>query len=253
LLVGALTAIALLAIPAAALGDESWPPTEGPAWWITHNGEQDAHSWIDGEGVGARIEPTALTATSATFVGHIKPIAGASVTYWEMDISANPECRGIQNPETGREVYEQCLTPNTQEQELYAIGGYHFASGEIVGGNPEDDIEVTGSTLNGGNDAEEEWDHEAHGAELGPPKPFALLPGRVYRAFISTTTLQNTWQENWRLKVEPWLEAFSEVIDIFTPGTPVSNAQLKREERKKAKQEQHERRRKEREEHKHGR
>jgi len=246
--------LGLVVAPGAAFGLASWPPAEGPAWWIAKGvseiSQEEAHNWQPFEGNLDRLEPTALTSTGGSFDGYVQPMPGVPVTYWRLSVSAAPLCREPAD-QYGHEFYWRCEEPDAKELELYETGGYTFASGEIVGGNPEEYVQVTGSTLNGGFDSEEMWDHEADGADLGAPKAVELFPGRVYRVSLYVSPLKNSWLENWRRAAEPGLPfARLPEIDIFTPGPPVSNAQLKREERKKAKKQKQEQRRKQREERK---
>jgi len=244
--------LGLVVAPGAAFGLASWPPVEGPAWWIANSVGNQAHNWLElDKGQGARIEPTALNATSASFVAYVKPIAGVPVTYWNISVEAEPDCRGVEP--NGTEEYEQCQTPDAQEQELMQARNYQFAEGEIVGGNPLEYVQLTASTLNGGHDGEETWQQIEYETELGPSKPFELLPGRVYRVFVYATPIKNSWLENSRLTTEPWLGPLisNERIYIFTPGAPVSNARLRREARQAAKKLKQEQRRKNRENHGH--
>lgn len=231
--------LVLAAAPGAAFA--IWPPVEGPAWWTGNfsSTEATAHTF-SGE---IPIEATAINATSASFIAYVKPIAGAPVTYFNMWVSNGPECRWALKD--GREGYVQCVK-NGKEIELST---YEIATGEIVGGNPEEYVAVTGSTLNGGYTTGEWFRHQEQGAPLGERIPVELVPGHVYTAGIGITRFPHSYEESWRLDAEPWLfdPPWAGSLSIFTPGPPVSNARLKREARQKEKKEKQEERLKERE------
>ena len=168
--------VGLLALPAWASADwnAEWGPlaTEGPVWWTEcsratggygmHDPCEDLvqmkHFFV------TNLEITEIASTGVAVVGYVKPIADAPVTYWELFVSTEPLCRIWQDTE-----YWIC-------DEEHQTKPTRIASGEIVGGNPEELVTVTGSTTGTPGPVQVYTENKVG--------PIELIPDRAYRAEI---------------------------------------------------------------------
>lgn len=202
--------IVALAVSPAALAFPIEPPglVEGPAWWTKCEGYMhEVHAICTGPALEkVHLEVTALSATSATFVGHVKPIAGAPVTHWEIGVEG-PWCPDVIR---GEVAFESCFEHG---RELYETA--RIASGEIVGGNPEEFVTVSGSTSTA-------------------TEPLALLPGHAYLAGIGAEELTVAENPTGELH-DTW---GSETIGLITaPDPPTESPQQARREKLKRERE----------------
>jgi len=196
----------------AVAPDATFAEVGSPAWWVKGkiNAEAGAHVAAPGE---LALEPTAIEATSISFVVYVKPIAGVRVTDWAIGIGDQPECQ------TTKEVeYHPCLSSRDD--------GYNddtLVEGHILEGSPEEYVAVTASTANGGYlDREFYFDRE-FGIPLGPAMPIDVLPGRVYLVQAGEWT-----------KPETPHTQLNGAIQVLTPGALAPAGVLKKEARKAA-------------------
>jgi len=228
-LAGLVVGVLVWASPSGALAS----PVEGPAWWAECPAELNPHHRCEPTPGSPLpyLEPSALGATKASFVGYVKPIAGAPVTHWRIGLRG-PYC--LENPEVPRSpVIYKCDGP-----EVAAT----LASGEIVGGNSEEYVSVTGST----SSALEPLEFQPEG-DFGwtrVDEPLELAPGLIY--LVRLTEQELTAEENPTGSI-PQTWGMEEIKILTAPSEPTIGAKAHRE---KVKQEREEKRRKKAEERK---
>ena len=171
--------VGLLALPAAAAADwnPEWGepmPTEGPVWWSECSAGKTPgppqHAMCEDlvhmtHFFDANLEATEISSTGITVAGYVKPIEGARVTYWELWVDTEPKCRA------GWTDWDYWVCDEAHQTKPTRI-----ASGEIVGGNPEELVRVTGSTTDTPGPVEVYTEFQRG--------PIELVPDRAYRAGI---------------------------------------------------------------------
>jgi hypothetical protein len=238
--------LALGVAPGVALAAH---PREGPAWWTECGTELEPHETCTKISVFAEVhvEVSSLVGGNATFVAYVKPIAGAPVTHWQIWL-AGPYCPGL----TGH-----CALADGEERrgEVDALGKEELqakiADGEIVGGNPQEYVTVTGATSTALEPLETPWRETMEGLSRWVFEPLELLPNREYE--IGITASEKTWEEDPTGAHQTW---GTETIHLLTASTePTIGAKARREklkqEREAKKRKQAEERKRKREERKH--